>query len=78
VLTSTSSAPATAAGRIAGRSCPDSLIPKFLGLGVQYFHSTVGRLLQQSTEAYLQKVRRAAADAGKYPPRAVADDEPGS
>jgi 2-keto-3-deoxy-L-rhamnonate aldolase RhmA len=54
----------TAAGRIAGCSCPDSRITKFLGLGVQYFHSTVGRLLRQSSEAYLQKVRRAAA-AGK-------------
>jgi len=53
----------TGAGRIAGCSCPDNLIPKFLGLGVQYFHSTVGRLLQQSSEAYLQKMRQAAADA---------------
>jgi hypothetical protein len=25
--------------------------------GVQYFHSTVGRLLQQSSEAYLSKMR---------------------
>src|SRR2546430_2598535 len=55
----------TGAGRIAGCSCPDNLIPKFLGLGVQYFHSTVGRLLQQSSEAYLQKMRQAAANAGK-------------
>jgi hypothetical protein len=31
------------AGRIAGCSCPDNLVPKFLGLGVQYFHSSVGR-----------------------------------
>ena len=53
----------TAAGKIAGCSCPDTLIPKFLGMGVQYFHSTVGRLLQQSAEAYLAKVRQAAADA---------------
>jgi 4-hydroxy-2-oxoheptanedioate aldolase len=37
----------TSAGRIAGCSCPDDLIPKFLGLGVQYFHSGVNRLLQQ-------------------------------
>ena len=37
----------TGAGRIAGCSCPDNLIPKFLGLGVQYFHGSVGRLLQQ-------------------------------
>ena len=33
------------AGVIAGVSCPDALIPKFLGLGVQYFHSNVGSLL---------------------------------
>jgi 4-hydroxy-2-oxoheptanedioate aldolase len=55
----------TAAGRIAGCSCPDTLIPKFLGLGVQYFHSTVGRLLQQSSHVYLQTVRQAAAAAGR-------------
>jgi 2-keto-3-deoxy-L-rhamnonate aldolase RhmA len=55
----------TGAGKIAGCSCPDNLVPKFLGLGVQYFHSGVNRLLQQSSETYLQKVRQAAADAGK-------------
>jgi hypothetical protein len=38
---------------------------RFLSLGVQYFHGSVGRLLQQGSEAYLQKVRQAAADAGK-------------
>lgn len=46
-------------------SCPDNLIPKFLGLGVQYFHGSVGRLLQQSSTAYLQAMRQAAASAGK-------------
>src|SRR5215831_20291646 len=55
----------TDAGRIAGCSCPDNLIPKFLGLGVQYFHSNVGRLLQQSSTAYLQTMRQAAATVGK-------------
>ena len=55
----------TEAGRIAGCSCPDTLIPKFLDLGVQYFHSTVGCLLQQSSTAYLQTVREAAATVGK-------------
>ena len=55
----------TGAGRIAGCSCPDTLIPKFLGLGAQYFHNTVGRLLQHGSDAYLQKVRQAAADAGR-------------
>ena len=55
----------TDAGRIAGCSCPDNLIPKFLGLGVQYFHSTVSRLLQHSSQAYLQNVRQAASTAGR-------------
>jgi 4-hydroxy-2-oxoheptanedioate aldolase len=53
------------AGRIAGCSCPDALIPKFLGLGVQYFHSTVGRLLQQGSNGYLEAARQAAGQAGK-------------
>jgi len=48
----------TGAGRIAGCSCPDNLVPKFLGLGVQYFHSSVGRLLQHGSDAYLQKMRQ--------------------
>jgi hypothetical protein len=55
----------TGAGRIAGCSCPDNLIPKFLGLGVQYFHSSVGRLLQHGSDAYLQRVRQAAAAVEK-------------
>jgi 2-keto-3-deoxy-L-rhamnonate aldolase RhmA len=49
------------AGIVAGVSCPDALIPKFLGLGVQYFHSNVGSLLQSAGEAYLKTVRRASA-----------------
>src|SRR5262245_229067 len=49
------------AGVAAGVSCPDSLIPKFLGLGVQYFHSNVGSLLQNGGEAYLKNVRQAAS-----------------
>jgi hypothetical protein len=40
-------------------------VPKFLGLGVQYFHSGVNRLLQQSSEAYLKTARQAAAGSGK-------------
>src|SRR5215831_13550249 len=55
----------TEAGRIAGCSCPDDLIPKFLGLGVQYFHGSVGRLLQHGSHAYLDKARKAAASIGK-------------
>jgi len=50
-----------AAGIVAGVSCPDALIPKFLGLGVRYFHSSVGRLLQTAGDAYLKTVRKAAA-----------------
>jgi len=48
------------AGIVAGVSCPDALIPKFLGIGVQYFHSNVGTLLQSAGEAYLKTVRKAA------------------
>jgi len=55
----------TGAGRIAGCSCPDTLIPKFLDLGVQYFHGSVARLLQHGSDAYLLTVRQAAARAGK-------------
>jgi 4-hydroxy-2-oxoheptanedioate aldolase len=55
----------TGAGRIAGCSCPDALIPKFLGLGVQYFHGSVGRLLQHGSQAYLQAARQAAVNAGR-------------
>jgi hypothetical protein len=48
------------AGVAAGVSCPDSLIPKFLKLGVQYFHSNVGSLLASAGDAYLKTVRKAA------------------
>ena len=47
-------------GIVAGVSCPDALIPKFLNLGVQYFHGSVGRLLHTAGEAYLKTVRKAA------------------
>ncbi|MCH8745539.1 MAG: 2-dehydro-3-deoxyglucarate aldolase [Chloroflexi bacterium] len=52
------------AGRIAGVSCPDNLVPKFLGLGVQYFHSNVGTLLQSASIPYLKTMRESAATAG--------------
>ena len=52
------------AGRIAGCSCPDSLVPKFLDLGVQYFHSNVGTLLQTSSVPYLKSMRESATAAG--------------
>jgi len=52
------------AGRIAGVSCPDSYVPKFLGMGVQYFHGSVNRLLQSSSVNYLEEMRKAAVTAG--------------
>ena len=52
------------AGKIAGCSCPDSYVPKFLGMGVQYFHGSVSRLLHSSSASYLQEMRQAAESAG--------------
>ena len=52
------------AGRVAGVSCPDSYVPKFLDMGVQYFHGNVNSLLQSSSVSYLQELRQAAASAG--------------
>jgi 4-hydroxy-2-oxoheptanedioate aldolase len=48
------------AGIAAGVSCPDALVPKYLGLGVQYFHGNVANLLQSAGEAYLESMRKAA------------------
>ncbi len=55
----------TGAGRVAGVSCPDSLVPRFLELGVQYFHSNVGTLLQTASVDYLRTMRASAARAGR-------------
>ena len=52
------------AGRVAGVSCPDSYVPKFLGMGVQYFHGSVNRLLQSSSVNYLEEMRKSAVTAG--------------
>jgi len=52
------------AGRVAGVSCPDSYVPKFLDMGVQYFHGNVNSLLQTSSVAYLNEFRQAASSAG--------------
>lgn len=46
------------AGIVAGVSCPDALVQKFIGLGVQYFHGSVGRYLQTGAEAYLKNMRK--------------------
>lgn len=48
------------AGIVAGVSCPDSLVPKFLGLGVRYFHNSVNTLLHSAGDAYLKAMRKAA------------------
>ena len=45
----------------AGVSCPESLVPKFLGLGVRYFHGNVGTLIQTAGEAYLKQMRKPAS-----------------
>ena len=52
------------AGRCAGVSCPDNLVPKYLDLGVQYFHGNVGSLLQTASVDYLKGMRAAAERAG--------------
>jgi hypothetical protein len=52
------------AGKVAGVSCPDNLVPKFLDLGVQYFHGTVQTLIQTSSNAYLESMRKSAGEAG--------------
>ena len=52
----------TEAGLVAGVSCPDTLVSKFLGMGVQYFHSNVGSLIQIAGESYLKAMRQSAKD----------------
>ena len=52
------------AGRVAGVSCPDSYVPKFLDMGVQYFHGNVNSLIQTSSLSYLEAMRQAASSAG--------------
>ena len=51
-------------GRIAGCSSTEARIPTLVGLGVQYFHDHMSRLLQKSSEAYLKNVRQAAEKVG--------------
>ena len=52
------------AGRFAGVSCPENLVPKYLDLGVQYFHGTVQTLIQTASNEYLDAMRKAAGKAG--------------
>jgi 4-hydroxy-2-oxoheptanedioate aldolase len=49
-----------AAGVHAGVSCPDAMVPKFLDLGVRYFHGNVTTFMQTGGEAYLKHMRKAA------------------
>ena len=55
----------TDAGKVAGVSCPNSYVPKFLDLGVQYFHGNVATLLQASSVTYLKEMRGAAEKTGR-------------
>ncbi len=48
-------------GKVAGVSCPDSYVPKFLDMGVQYFHGNVNSLLQSASVDYLAEMRKSAA-----------------
>lgn len=52
------------AGKVAGCSCPDAYVPKFLDMGVQYFHGSVSRLIHSSSASYLGEMRKAAEAAG--------------
>ena len=52
------------AGKVAGCSCPDAYVPKFLDMGVQYFHGSVSRLIHSSSATYLGDMRKAAEAAG--------------
>ena len=51
-------------GKVAGCSCPDAYVPKFLDMGVQYFHGSVSRLIHSSSVTYLGDMRKAAETAG--------------
>jgi 4-hydroxy-2-oxoheptanedioate aldolase len=53
-----------AAGKIAGVSCPEDFVPHFLGLGVQYFHTSVQQLLVSAGRPYLERMQEAASKAG--------------
>ena len=52
------------AGKVAGVSCPDSYMPKYLGIGVLYFHASVRRFLESSSVNYLDEMRKAAVAPG--------------
>ena len=52
-------------GKIAGCSCPDAYVPKFLDMGAQYFHGSVSRLVSSSSVSYLEEMRKAASSSGK-------------
>lgn len=45
------------AGRVAGVSCPDSYVGKFLDLGALYFHGNVNSIIQSGSTDYLNAMR---------------------
>lgn len=47
------------AGIVAGISCPDAMVPKFIDMGVQYFHTTVEGLLLNAGQEYLKAMHKA-------------------
>ena len=51
-------------GKVAGVSGPDHTLPRYLEMGVQYYHSTVDRLLHASALAYLETMHQTASKAG--------------
>ena len=52
------------AGKVVGVSYADDLMPKYLEMGVQYFHSSVNTLIQTYGQSYLDKMRDEASRAG--------------
>jgi len=52
------------AGKIPGIGGSDALMPEFLEIGVQYFHTNVQALVQNASQPYLKGVREAASKAG--------------
>ena len=52
------------AGKVAGVSYPDELMPKFLEMGVQFFHGTATTMFRTASQSYLQAMREAASKAG--------------
>ena len=52
------------AGKVAGVSYPEGLLPRFLEMGVRFFHGTATTLFRTAGQSYLQTMREAASKAG--------------